>query len=151
MPDIGRLTVSRKGSAIAAVGAVVAAAIAAAVLATGSGSAPPPSLTTVSPRFLEGIELRLDSPEVDSPPVSREQAEATARRDWPGREPRESVLAQCEGPQISLTCWVVSLPPDGITSMGTPSKPGSALRAAKYLIVLVDANTGQVITSYTGT
>jgi hypothetical protein len=121
------------------------------VLARGSESASPPSLKTVPARFLEGIELRVGLPSLDRPVVSRAQAEGAAVEGYPGRAIRESVLATCIAPQLNETCWLVSLSAEGLhSSAGTPSHPAPP-QSFNYLLVVIDAYTGQFVTAFSGT
>jgi hypothetical protein len=115
-----------------------------------TGSAGPPSLRTVDPTALEafGLELR---PPAAANPVAKVTAESVAREQYPNRRVLEAVLAECVGQQVNGTCWLVSMDPAGLTSnAGPPSHPRKP-ESFRFLVVIVDAQSGEFLRSLSAT
>ena len=78
--------------------------------------------------------------------TTRQAAEAAAQHQDPSRVV-ETALARCEVrgaiPRIDQPCWVVATSVAGLTSRGGPGLLGPI--AARFNLVLVDAETGAVL------
>ncbi len=107
----------------------------------------PPPPPPVSSTALEGISLRdlaadgitlstLD-PAV-RPKVSREAAEQVALDGFPSVSIRQSIFAHVVAHNIDRPAWIVSLNPNDFANPGPPGE-------IEYLLVLVDAETGEFI------
>lgn len=127
-----------------------------------------PVMTTVTAAELQTGGIVLSAPYTDSPSVTAAQADATATASEGDSTPwvvRETVLADYTGGDppgtVDRLTWVVSLmEPDGSIPnefVGVKAQRGQLSSSTqhtpdpKYLIVLVDANTGQVIFSQEAT
>jgi hypothetical protein len=129
-------------------------------------------MTTVSQAQMVSGDIVLSSPDTQTPPVTASQADLAAEQFMdPGTQwtLRENVLADYTGGDppgtVNRLVWVVSmLPPGGTSSLpsfeGAHSAPGPrpdpaasqqpSSSSSEYLIVLVDANSGQAIFAQQG-
>jgi hypothetical protein len=136
-----------------------AAALAATILGVGlvvavfthpSESAGPPALETVDPVVLKSFGLELHPPSAPNP-ISKASAEAAAKNQYRSNRILESVLADCAGQQVDGTCWVVSMDPAGLTTNAGGASHPRKPQPMRFLIVVVDAQSGEFLRSLSGT
>ncbi len=104
-------------------------------------------LSSVSAAALAQAGIRLQPP--TSPAVvSQEAAGQAAVRSMPGREVRESVLADFTNihavPPISTLAWAVSLTVPSRAVSGGPFRGHTPMKPL-YMVVFIDARTGTFI------
>jgi hypothetical protein len=135
-------------AAVVAVTAGAALALAASVWSAGN-SAPPGTLTGVSPAALAVGGITVNAPETSpqansatTSSISQAQAEQIASSAF-GGSVLESTFGHCQAPTAPVTnqnCWAVSLDPNPSGQVPAPNgQPWS------YLVVLVDAANGNVL------
>lgn len=121
-----------------------------AVFTHPSESVGPPALETVDPAALASFGLELHPPSAPNP-ISKASAEAAAKNHYRQNRVLESVLADCAGQQVDGTCWVVSMDPAGMSSNAGPPQYPQKPRRFRFLIVVIDANSGEFLRSLSGT
>ena len=107
-------------------------------------------LSSVSTADLANAGIQLGAPTA-SATVSQAAAQQTALQQFPGSTVREAVLADFSNtdhvPAINTLAWAVSLTvPPGLTPQG----PVGPTAKFTYLVVFIDATTGQFIMSTSG-
>ncbi len=107
------------------------------------------SLETVPSQRLAAEKLELRAPS-RAANVSKSRAEFLARSYFPGSDVRESALAAVRDPNVPVVngrlCWVVSLSlPGGIYHPSAGPRGNTMRLPASYLLVFVDADTGDFV------
>ena len=130
---------------LSACGSVEDSSVSAEPSQQGAG---PPVLRSISAeRMAEfGVVLTIQT---NRGRIERTDAQARATQKMGARGALESTLADCKvtlGATDALrTCWVVSLDPAGMTSIGPVRAPKIA---AKMAFALIDADSGELIRAY---
>lgn len=129
---------------------------------------PPPSASVVPPFAMNTVpasaftsdDMTVVRSSV-SPSIAADAASRTAELSYHADRALETVLADVSKPGFQKTCWLVSLPPQfaspfevGIapaSAGGTTFRATSATpRPATYLVVFVDASSGQPLFAFSG-
>jgi hypothetical protein len=137
--------------ALVTAGAVTALAVAGATLAAAATTNPTPVLNSASATDLAQAGIQLKGP-TSSAAVSQAVAQQTALQEFPGSTVREAVLANFSNthhvPEINTLAWAISLTsPSGIDPASVGPPPGHPGLKLSYLVVFIDAATGEFIQS----
>src|SRR5215470_2697 len=120
---------------------------------TAMATTPPSMLKSVSAAFLANVGIELKTP-TSSAKVSEDAAQQAAVRQIPGSAVRETVLADFSNthrvPAISTLAWVVSLTVPSGFRMSSGPFPGRSHQKPSYLVVFIDARTGDFIQATSG-
>lgn len=115
-----------------------------------------PTLTTVSSATLAAEGVSLSAPSTQTPAISAAQADSVAENSVvPNATVREHILADLTDstkPDIAdRLVWVVSvMPPGGVWSVGGPGSGAPSRQPGTYMLVFVDAQTGEFLYGVSG-